>query len=188
MSGVVYIKKIICLIIASVVAVIIFTSCNYRLYTDSTGEKLQKNVIRSIILCSYDPFGPITRAIITELNTNRIDVFGDLNDLNDNVCIQEAQIPRLNIINASEKRITTSVFQNGKEAEYRLTLHIETNLFIPNSNYYPINVNAYRSLIRNPEKVLFNDMQEHDMRKEIYRDAAQQLIYQLFLRFEDFYN
>ncbi|URJ25591.1 LPS assembly lipoprotein LptE [Blochmannia endosymbiont of Camponotus sp.] len=186
MLDIAYIKKNICLMIVNILTVIIFTSCGYRLYTDVTVKKLRTNNIRSIILCSYDPFGPITRAIMTELYASRIDIFDDLNDLHDSMCTREVQIPRLNIINASEKHITTSVFQNGKEAGYRLTLSIQTNLFIPNRNYYPISVYAHRSLIRNPEKTLFNDTQENDIRKEIYRDAAQQLIYQLFLRCEDF--
>ncbi|AGC03592.1 LPS-assembly lipoprotein lptE [Candidatus Blochmanniella chromaiodes str. 640] len=186
MLDIAYIKKIIFLMIVSILTVIICTSCGYQLYTDTTLKKLRKNNIRSIILCSYDPFGPINRAIMTELHASRIDIFDDLNDLHSNVCTREAQIPRLNIINASEKHITTSVFQNGKEAGYQLTLSIQTHLFIPNRNYYPISVYVYRSLIKNPEKALFNDIQENDIRKEIYRDAAQQLIYQLFLRCEDF--
>lgn len=179
LAEITYIKRIICVTIISIVILVMFTSCGYQLYTDITEKKLRTNNIRSIILCSYDPFGPITRAIITELHASRIDIF---NDLNDDMCTRETQIARLNIIDAVEKHITTSVFQNGKEAGYQLILHIQTNFFIPNRNCYPISINVYRSLIKNPEKALFNDRQENDIRKEIYKDAAQQLIHQLFLR------
>ncbi|URJ30841.1 LPS assembly lipoprotein LptE [Candidatus Blochmannia vicinus (nom. nud.)] len=163
---------------------IIVESCSYRLCTDIGEKKLEIiNNISSISLCSYDPFGPITRAIMTEMHINQIDV---VDDLNNNLCAREAHIPCLHIIGASEKYITTFVFQNGREAGYQLILHIQTNLFIPNKNCYPINIRVYRSFIRNPGSTLFNDTQENDIRKDMYRDAAQQLIHQLLLRFEDF--
>ncbi|WP_331828254.1 LPS assembly lipoprotein LptE [Candidatus Blochmannia sp. SNP] len=163
---------------------IMFESCGYRLCTDITEKKLQIiNDINSISLCSYDPFGPITRAIMTELRVNQI---GVVDYLNNDLCIREVHIPCLHILGASEKYITTFVFQNGKEAGYQLVLHIRTNLFIPNKNCCPINIRVYRSFIRNPGSALFNDTQENDIRKDMYRDAAQQLIHQLFLRFDDF--
>lgn len=174
------------LIIVSIVTMIMFESCGYRLCTDIAEKKLQIiNNISSISLCSYDPFGPITRAIMTELHINQI---GVVDDLKDNLCARESHIPCLHIISASEKYITTFVFQNGKEAGYQLILHIQTNLFIPNKNCCPVNVRVHRFFIRNPCSALFNDTQENDIRKDMYRDAAQQLIHQLFLRFEDCFS
>lgn len=161
---------------------IMFGGCGYRLSTDIEEKKLQIiNNISSISLDSYDPFGPITRAIMTELHINQI---GVVDGLNNNLCVREAHIPWLHIIGASEKYITTFLFQNGIEAGYQLILDIQTNLFVPNKNCYPINVRVYRSFIRNPNSALINDTYENDIRKDMYRDAAQQLIHQLLLRFE----
>ncbi|WHL24809.1 MAG: LPS assembly lipoprotein LptE [Candidatus Blochmannia vicinus] len=165
---------------------IMFESCGYRLCTNIAEKKSQIiNNMSSISLRSYDPFGPITRAILTELHVNQI---GVVDDISNNLCAQEVHIPCLRILGASEKYITTFVFQNGNEAGYQLILHIRTNLFIPNKNCCPINIRVYRSFIRNPGSALFKDTQENDIRQDMYRDAAQQLIRQLFLRFDDFYN
>ncbi|WP_236840099.1 hypothetical protein [Blochmannia endosymbiont of Camponotus nipponensis] len=177
-------KKNCFLIIISIVTTITLASCSYRLHTDVTDQELKtiRNNIKSMVIHSYDPCGSITRAIISELYANHIDIFDDFNN---DMCTEKTQIPHLYIINALEKHITTFLFQNGKEAGYQLILRIQTNLLIPNKDCCPIKICVCRSFIRNPEKALFNDTQEKNIRKEMYQEAAQQLIYQLILQYEN---
>lgn len=155
----------------------IFFSINYSysLNTNIVTKKLikyEKN-IRSLVLYSYDPFNPITKFIRIELFNNGINV---LEDLNDTLKIKNTYM-RLSIIDISETYITTSVFPDGTEAGYQLILHVYMQLIMPNKKIYcPLNIQVHRSFIKNPTNILFNDVQENDMRNSMYQEISKKLI------------
>lgn len=163
---------------------IFITNCSYQLQTDIADKKLKKyQKIPHIMLYSYDPFGDITRAIRTELYINKINF---LDNLYDNVEIQNEYI-YLYIVDTSESHVTTTVFPDGTEAGYQLVLHIYTKLSISHEICYPVNIHVYRAFIRDPVNILSNDIQEQDMRKLMYQEAAEKIVFNVILQYKKYF-
>ncbi|UVK78227.1 MAG: lipopolysaccharide assembly protein LptE [Sodalis sp. Fse] len=128
--------------------------------------------MQTMILNSYDPYSPLTRAIRVKLLLNGIILIDDVDSSN-------ASLPLLRIINASESQGITSVFQNGKPAERQLILTVQAQVFMPGKYYYPIEIIVSRSFFDHPLIVLAKDAEENIIRQEMHQQAAQQLVCKL---------
>lgn len=157
-----------------IIYVIFFMNCSNQPNINIAEEKLQKyENIQSLILYSYDPFGPITKFVRIELFNNKINVLENLHDTSQvqDICMC------LSIVHSSEIHTTTSVFSDGTEASYQLILHVYMQLIIPNKKIcHSFNIRVYRSFIKNFNNILFNNVQEHDMRNSMYQEVAKKLI------------
>ncbi|KYP96316.1 LPS biosynthesis protein [Sodalis-like endosymbiont of Proechinophthirus fluctus] len=128
--------------------------------------------IKTMTLNSYDPYGQLTRALRAELRLNDVTLIDDAKDKN-------TTLPSLRIINSSESQVTESVFQDGKTAEYQMTLSVHAQVLMPGKDYYPIDVKVYRSFFDNPLTALAKDAEEDIIRQELCQQAAQQLVRKL---------
>lgn len=177
-------KKYFFIIIFNIIIIVFFENCSYQLYTNISKNISQKkdNDTRLVILHSYDPFGLITEAIRAELYKNKINFLDKINNnLNTkNICMY------LYVVSASEHHITTSVFSDGTEAGYQLILNVQINLLISNNkNYYPIDIQVHRAFIKNTKYALPNNIQENDIRKLMYQEIAEKIIFHINLKYKN---
>lgn len=149
--------------------IIFTTSCNtYRLRNNTIIQE-----IKNITLNSYDPYGQLTSYILEELHIKKITVVESYN-------FDSNYLPSLRIVNASESKVTTSVFQDGKVAEYRIILTMQAQILMPSKDYYyPFDIQVYRSLFDNKLSALAKDTEEDFIRHEMHKQAAHQLVSKL---------
>ncbi|WP_408605366.1 LPS assembly lipoprotein LptE [Candidatus Gullanella endobia] len=145
------------------------TGCGYRL-CDTESQIPTK--IKTIILNSYDPYGPLTRAVKAELILNNVKLVDNAKDKN-NMPLS------LYIIGSSKNKISASVFQDGKTAEYQMILSVYAQVLISGKDYYPINVKVYRSFLDNSLTALAKDSEEDIILKEMHYQAAKKLVHRL---------
>lgn len=149
--------------------VTITAACGYHL-RNTTSQVPPK--MKSILLNSYDPYGPLTRALRAELHLNNVMLLSGATD-------KHGTLPSLELIRSSESQVTASVLQDGKTAEYQLTLSIQAKILIPGKDYYPIDVKIYRYFFDNPLTALAKNSERDMIRHEMHQQAAQKLVRKL---------
>lgn len=149
-------------------AVMFTAGCGYHL----RGTTRVPTEMKNITLNSYDPYGPLTRAIRAELRLSDVTVADDAEK-------KSNTLPSLRIVNSSESKVTASVFQDGKTAEYQMMLTVQAQVLFPGKDYYPIDVTVYRSFFDNPLTALAKDAEGDIIRQEMREQAAQQLVRKL---------
>jgi len=139
--------------------IIFTTNCSTYRIRDNTIIPIK---IKNITFNSYDPYGQLTSYILEELNIRNITV------------VERSNMPLLRIINASESKVTTYLFNDNKAAEYLIILTVQAQILMPDKDYYyPFNIQVYRSLFDN--KLLAKDTDEYFIRNEMHKQAAHQL-------------
>lgn len=144
-------------------------SCDYHLRGTTAQVPTE---MKTITLNSYDPYGSLTRAVRAELRLNDVMLLDDAKDKN-------ATLPSLRIINSSESQVTASVFQDGKTAEYQMTLSVQAQVLIPGKDYHNIDVKVHRSFFDNPLTAMAKNAEGDIIRQELRQKAAQQLMRKL---------
>ena len=150
------------------VAVLATAGCGFHL----RGTTQIPKEMRTMILTSDDPYGPLARTVRQQLRLNNISLVEDNAD-------QRNTVPTLRLENERSGRDTASIFPDGTAAEYQLHLIVTAQILIPGKGIYPLSTTVYRTFFDNSGVPLAKDSEQSMIYQEMRTRASEQHVRQL---------
>ena len=145
---------------------ILLTGCGFHLQHETEIPKQ----FETMTFYSENPYSELSRTVKDLLNKNKV------------LLVQEDsahQYPSLRIINSNIGKETISIYQNGKSAEYQLILTVNAQVIMAGRDIYPITTKEFRTFFDNPATALAKTTEQKLIEREMYTQAAKQLISKL---------
>lgn len=128
--------------------------------------------MKTMILNSGDPYGPLARTVRQQLRLSGITIVEDS-------ATQRANVPTFRLGGENNHRDTASVFLDGSRAEYQLAMTVTGQVLIPGKGIFPLQATVYRSYFDNSGVPLAADSEQTMIYQEMRVRAAEQLVRQL---------
>lgn len=145
---------------------ILLTGCGFHLQHETEIPKQ----FETMTFYNENPYSELSRTVKDLLNKNKV------------LLVQEDsahQYPSLRIINSNIGKETISIYQNGKSAEYQLILTVNAQVIMAGRDIYPITTKVFRTFFDNPATALAKTTEQKLIEREMYTQAAKQLISKL---------
>ncbi|AWH87707.1 LPS assembly lipoprotein LptE [Limnobaculum parvum] len=152
-------------------AVLVTAGCGFKL----RGTTSVPSELKTLILDTPDPYGPMTRAVRSQLRQSGVTIVDS--STTDEKTLKST--PALRLSGESSFRDTVSIFQNGTTAEYQMVMQSSAQVMLPGKGIYTINAKVFRSFFDNPLTALAKDAEEDMLYKEMREQLAQQLVRKL---------
>lgn len=155
---------------ALMIAVAVLATAGCGFHTSGTTQIPKE--MRTMILTSNDPYGPLARTVRQQLRLNDITLVDDSAD-------RRNTTPSLRLEAESSGRNTASVFLDGTAAEYQLYMTVTAQVLLPGKGIYPLSTTVYRTFFDNPGVPLAKDAEQDIIYQEMRVRASRQLVRQL---------